>query len=156
KVAEGYQAAVADGLAAPHVTCQPTLDGVPWHEQVDLPVHVATGPALAQAELGVAPSGRDLMTEEPGTLVRGVGYQCLLFRQLQLHPVAADVSDSALDLLGFRFRPDEPQQKVIRVPNVSQPAKVWVTHVLRRQRVLKSSQPKVLVRVQILAFSSDR
>src|SRR4029453_11711679 len=64
--------------------------------------------------------------EEPRVLRSRVGDQGLRLGQLQLELVAQELTDPTLDLLGFLARPDEPEQEVVGVPQVSEPPVVGI------------------------------
>jgi hypothetical protein len=51
----------------------------------------------------------DLVAEEPGRACAGVGDQGLVPRQFQLEVVMEELGEAGLDVLGFGFRPGEPE-----------------------------------------------
>jgi len=59
-----------------------------------------------------------------------VGDQRLVLRQLQFELVTKEHSQTLFDLLGFGFRSGEPQQGVVGVPAVAQPAIARIVRIL--------------------------
>ena len=70
----------------------------------------------------VAGGDRDLVAEEPGPLGAGMGDQRLVRRQVQLEVVTQELRQAVLDLLGFGLGSGEPEQGVVGVTAVAQPA----------------------------------
>ncbi len=64
----------------------------------------------------------DLMPEEPCRCGRGVDDQGLRLRQLQLQLVAQETGDLLFDLLSLGFGSDEPEQMIVGVTHIPQPA----------------------------------
>jgi hypothetical protein len=67
----------------------------------------------------VALSGGDLVAEELRRACPGVGDQGLVLGQFQLEFVTQEPREAGLDLLGFGFGSDEPEQVVIGVSHVT-------------------------------------
>jgi len=64
-----------------------------------------------------------------------MGHQRLLLRQFQFELVTQEHSETLLDLLGFGFRSGEPQQGVVGVPAIAQPAIARIVRILAGQAV---------------------
>jgi hypothetical protein len=88
-------------------------DHLPGHAQPDLAVD--GGAALAVLD-------GDVVAEEPRRLGAGVRDQGLIRRQFQLEVITQEVSEPLLDLLGFGLGAGEPEQVIVGVPDVPEPA----------------------------------
>jgi len=73
--------------------------------------------------------GDDVIAEEPRLLGTGVGDQRLVRRQFQLELVAQEPGEALLDFLRFGLRAGEPEEMVICVPDIPEPAVAGVTRI---------------------------
>src|SRR5215467_1932758 len=76
----------------------------------------------------------DVVAEEPSEPGPGVGDQGLLGGQCEPEVLAQEVPQSGLDLLGFIPRSGEPQEEVVRVPDVPEAAIARVKRISRADR----------------------
>src|ERR1019366_3686932 len=96
------------------------LDHVPGHPQ---PYHAVDGGP------GRRVLGDDVVAEEPRLLGTGVGNQRLISRQFQREIVAQEPGQALLDFLRFGPWTGEPEEMVIGVPDVPEPAVAGVTGI---------------------------
>src|SRR5207247_8745249 len=92
------------GFAPLHVPGAFGVDHLPGHAEPDSTVD---RPA-ASGDLAVVVLDGDLVAEEPRRAGAGVGDQRLLLGQFQLEFFLQEPAETALDLLGFGLRSDEP------------------------------------------------
>ena len=78
---------------------------------------------------------RDLVAEEPRRAGAGVGDQCLVLREGEFELVAQEHRKTLFDLLGFGLGSGEPQQGVVGVAAVAQPAVAGIIGILAGQGV---------------------
>jgi hypothetical protein len=89
----------------------------------------------------VTAGDRDLIAEEPGPLGADMGDQSLVRRQFQLEVFTQERRQPVPDLLGFGLGPGEPEQDVVGVPAVAQPAVTRITRVLAGKAVQPPVKP---------------
>src|SRR5262249_58620736 len=97
----------------------------------------------------------DAVAEESRVPRSRVGDQGLRLGQLQLELVAQELTDPTLDLLGLLARPDESEQEVVGVPQVSEPPVVGVVQHDRRDSLELLAQAGGLRRVSSLPLPDE-
>ncbi|MEV0570080.1 hypothetical protein [Dactylosporangium sp. NPDC050588] len=87
------------------------------------------GAAAALGDLAVVVVHGDLVAEELRRLSAGVRDQGFLLRQFQLEVVTQERREAALDLFGFGLGSGEPEEGVVGVPGVMQPAEARIAGI---------------------------
>jgi len=115
-VTQVVQGLLACGFTVPQVRGTFRPDHISGHAQHDPTVGVSAGAGSPSGQLGVIMLYRDLVAKitcRPGS---GVRDQRFLGGQFQFEFVTQERRELIPDLGGFRFRSDDSQQVVIRVP----------------------------------------
>ena len=147
EVIQVQQAGPVPRCAVDQVRGLPGRDHLPGHAQPDHAVDGGPGHAVL---------GDDVVTEEPSPLGTGVGDQRLIRRQFQLELVAQEPGETLLDFLGLSLRTGEPEEMVVGVPGVPEPAVAGVTRIPVRQAAPLLAQLPGRGPVPALASGSHR
>ncbi len=70
----------------------------------------------------IAVLGLNVVAQKAGCLLVGVGDQGLVLGEFELERLVQVPSQLVLDLLGFCSRSGKPQQDIICLPNIAEPA----------------------------------
>src|SRR5437867_4692302 len=120
RVIEVQQPGAALGFTVLEVRGAFRLDHRRGHTEPDRPVNARAGFAV--------PDG-DLVAEESRSAGPGVREQGFVLVEFQPEIVTQERRESALDFLCFGFRPGEPEEGIVGIPDVSQPPVARVVRI---------------------------
>ena len=95
--------------------------------------HLPVDPSSAAGQFAAVVLDGDLVAEEPRRARAGVGDQRFVRREFQLELFAQEHRKTLFDLFGLGLGPGEPEQVVIGVAHVTQPAVSRIIRVTMRQ-----------------------
>ncbi len=119
-VLQVHQLGPVPGFTVPEVGGCLGHDHRPGDPQPDHAVDAGTARAVLDG---------DVIAEEPRRLGTGVRDQRLGRRQFQLEIITQEVGQALFDLLGFGLRAGEPEQVIIGVADVPEPAVAGITGI---------------------------